>query len=157
MSDLAETLVIGRAHAKFVHCTADGTVVAEHEAWNVITKAQIDFMFLQGYATSGLGANGLNYIALSNDALTETNASTTLSTEIAANGLTRAQGTFAHTAGTSTCTIAKTFTATGAQSCQKAALFSAASVGTMGHPLSFTGVTMANTDTLAVTYTITLS
>jgi hypothetical protein len=131
-------------------------VVSVEETYNVITTAGRDFLHLQGYGTSGLGTNGLNYIALSNDTLTETSASTTLSTEIAANGLTRAQGTYAHTGGTNTTTIQKVFTATGAQSAQKAALFTASSSGTMNHALSFTQRTLANTDTLTITFTITL-
>jgi hypothetical protein len=118
----------------------------------------IDFIFSQSYnSTAAAQTNGLSWIALSNDTLTETSASTTLSTEIAANGLTRAQGTYAHTAGQSTATVAKTFTATGAQSCQKAALFSASSSGTMNHALSFTQRSLVNTDTLTITYTITIS
>ncbi len=55
--------------------------------WNVKTTAGIDFLFAQGYGSSGAQANGLVYIGLSNDALTETTASTTLSNEITGNGL----------------------------------------------------------------------
>ena len=153
---LAEGFKLGRARMNLVQMR-DGVVIAEREAWNVITKAQIDFMFQQSYKTSGLAASGLNYIALSNSSLTEDSTSTTLSGEISSNGLSRAQGTVAHTNGTSTLTVTKTFTATGAQSCQKAALFNASSSGDMGHALSFTSVTLATNDTLAVTFTITLS
>lgn len=125
--------------------------------WNVITTAGRDFLHLQGYGSSGLGANGLNYIALSNDTLTETSASTTLSTEITANGLARAQGTVAHTTGTNTSTVDKTFTcSTSAQAAQKAALFTAISVGIMNHALSFTQRSLQVGDTLEITYTITL-
>lgn len=126
-------------------------------ASNVIPTAGRDFLHVQGYGSSGLGANGLNWIGLSNDALTETTASTTLSNEIAANGLSRAQGTVAHTAGATTTTITKTFTATGTQAAQKAALFTASSGGTMCHALSFAQRTLQSGDTLAVTFTITLS
>lgn len=124
--------------------------------WNVKTTAGIDFLFAQGYGTSP-GANGLNYIALSNDTVSETSGSTTLSNEIAANGLSRAQGTYAHSAGASTATVDKTFTASGSQSAQKAALFSASSSGTMQHVLSFTQRALVTNDTLQVTFTITLS
>lgn len=134
----------------------DVILVGEDDAYNVKTTAGIDFLFAQGYSTTP-GANGLNYIALSNDTLTETSASTTLSTEIATNGLARAQGTYAHTGGASTSTVAHTFTASGAQSAQKAALFSASSAGTMNHALSFTQRALQNGDTLAVTFTITIS
>lgn len=124
---------------------------------NVKTNAGIDFLHHQGYGSSGLGTNGLNFIALSDDALTENAASTTLSTEIVANGLSRAQGTVAHTGGTTTTTISHTFTATGAQSAQKAALFTLISGGTMNHALAFTERTLQLNDTILVTFTITLS
>ena len=88
-------------------------LVGEETVHNVITNAGRDFLHQQGYATSGLGANGLNYIALSN----------------------RAQGTVTHTGGTNTTTVQKTFTASGSQAAQKAALFTAAAAGTMNHAL----------------------
>ena len=53
--------------------------------------------------------------------------------------------------------MTKTFTATGSQSAQKAALFSAASSGSMHHVLSFTQRSLVTNDQLAVTFTITLS
>lgn len=125
--------------------------------WNVKTNAGIDFLHVQGYSASP-GASGLRFIALSNDALTENAASTTLSNEIAANGLARAAGTVAHTNGTTTTTVSNTFTcATAAQAAQKAALFTAASAGTMNHALAFTQRSLQVGDQLAVTFTITLS
>jgi hypothetical protein len=125
--------------------------------YNVKTTVGIDFLFAQGYGSSP-GANGLNYIALSNDTVTETTASTTLSNEIALNGLARAQGTYAHTGGAATATIDKTFTCiTNPQAAQKAALFSAAAVGTMNHVLGFTQRSLQVNDTLQVTFTITLT
>jgi len=127
------------------------------DSLNVKTNAGIDFLHHQGYGTSGLGTNGLNWIALSDDALTENGASTTLSTEIASNGLSRAQGAVAHTGGTTTTTIAHTFTATGAQSAKKAALFTLVAGGTMNHALAFTERTLQAADTILVTFTITLS
>lgn len=128
----------------------------DEEVHNVVTNGGRDFLHTQGYGTSGLGANGLNYIALSNDTLTETSASTTLSNEIVANGLQRAQGVVSHSAGTNTTTVSKTFTATGAQSAQKAALFTASSSGTMNHALAFTQRSLQSGDQLVVTFTITL-
>lgn len=132
-------------------------IVGDETTYNVITTAGRDFLHLQGYGTTGLGANGLNYIALSNDTLTETSASTTLSTEITTNGLGRAQGTVGHTTGTNTTTVSKTFTcATSSQAAQKAALFTASSSGIMNHALAFTQRTLQVGDTLAVSFTITL-
>lgn len=127
------------------------------EVWNLITNVGRIFLHKQGYDLSGLGANGLNYIALSNDTVTETGTSTTLSNEIAANGLTRAQGTVTLPTGAGNqTTIDKTFTATGSQSAQKAALFTASSVGTMNHVLGFTQRSLILNDTLQITFTITL-
>ena len=151
-----DEIKVGRAVGLIRHIRA-GKVIWQTKVFNVKTTAGIDFLFAQGYGTSGAQANGLCYIGLSNDTLTETSASTTLSNEITTNGLARAIGTYAHTAGQSTATISKTFTATGSQSVQKAALFSASSAGTMTHVLSFTQRTLAATDQLAVTFTITLS
>lgn len=133
------------------------TVDEDEQVWNVKTTAGIDFLFAQGYSIT-TGANGLNYIALSNDTVTENSASTTLSNEIVANGLSRVIGTYAHAGGTSTCTVDKTFTcSTAPQAAQKSALFSASSSGTMNHVLGFTQRSLQIGDTLEVTYTITLS
>lgn len=146
-----------RAHGSIVW-TIGGNQYAD-EVDNLITNAGRIFLHTQGYGTTGLGTNGLNYIALSNDTATETASSTTLSTEITANGLGRAQGTVTLPTGSGTSTtIAKTFTcATASQAAQKAALFTASSAGTMCHVLSFTQRTLQIGDTLAVTFTITTS
>jgi hypothetical protein len=125
--------------------------------WNVKSLAGVDFKFAQCYGISGLGTNGLCWIALSNDSLAETTSSQTLSNEIIGNGLARAQGAFTHSAGTATCTVAYTFTATGAQSCQKSALFTASSGGVMDHANSFATKSLTNGQTLQVTFTITFS
>jgi hypothetical protein len=133
-------------------------VLWEGDAYNVKTTVGIDFVFLQAYSTTP-GVNGLNYIGLSNDTLTETSASSGLSNEIVANGLTRAQGTYAHVAGAATATVAHTFTASAGQSVRKAALFSALSGGTMNHALALPEGqrVLVATDMLAVTFTITLT
>lgn len=153
---LAEEVNLPRASALIEHRNAAGELLFSETVYNVITTAGRDFLHSQGYATSGIGSNGLNYIALSNDTLTETSASTTLSNEIAANGLTRAQGTVSHTTGTNTTTVSKVFTATGSQAAQKAALFTASSSGTMNHALAFTQRSLVTNDTLTLTFTITL-
>ena len=152
---LAEGVKVARAVGHIQHIR-DGKVIWEEKDLNVKTTAGIDFLFAQGYGTSAQ-ANGLNYIALSNDTLTETTASTTLSNEITINGLARHIGTYAHTSGTSTATVTYLFTATGAQSAQKAALFSASSSGTMNHVLAFTQRSLQTNDQLNVGFTLTLS
>ena len=165
---LEEQFVLGRASARISHKRPYdfdeklGTwlykEIDEPEiVWNVITNSGRDFLHQQGYASSGIGANGLNYIGLSNDTLTETATSTVLSNEIVLNGLIRAQGVFAHTPGTNTSTIDKTFTCTTLpQAAQKAGLFSAVTVGTGCHFLAFTQRSLQVADTLQITYTITL-
>lgn len=170
-SGLSQYVPIGRASMLVTHrrptdmvktseglfVPTDYRIVDEPElVWNLITNGGRDFLHLQGYGTSGLGSNGLNYIALSNDTVTETAASTTLSNEIAANGFSRAQGTVAHTVGTNTTTVDKTFVATGTQSAQKAALFTASSGGIMNHVLGFTQRNLVLNDTLQITFTISL-
>jgi hypothetical protein len=176
---IAEDIKLARACARIVHLRpkrdADGNpipirylapevpdldsaeIVNDETTYNVITNVGRVFLHTQGYGTSPAG-NGLNYIALSNDTLSETASSTTLSSEIAANGLSRAQGTVTLPTGAGNqTTIAKTFTcATAAQAAQKAALFTASSAGTMNHALAFTQRSLQVGDTLAVTFTITL-
>lgn len=157
MGNVTESFKLPRASAHVVHRRADGTLVSEETVYNVITTVGRDFIHTQSYGTSP-AANGLNYIALSNDTLTENSASTTLSNEIAANGLSRAIGAVAHTPGATTTTVSKTFTcATAPQAAQKAALFTASSGGTMNHALAFTQRSLQVSDTLAITFTITIS
>lgn len=129
------------------------------EVLNLITNVGRVWMHTQCYATTGMGANGLNWIALSNDTLTETATSTTLSTEITTNGLARAQGTVTLPTGSgTTTTVDKTFTcATAPQAAQKGALFTASTVGTMNHALAFTQRSLQIGDTLQTTWTLTLA
>jgi hypothetical protein len=135
---------------------ADGAEFYHHEDHNLITTAGKDFISAQIGSTTP-GGNGANYIALTNTAITPAAGDTTLSGEITTNGLARAQGTYAHTAGQSTFTVSKTFTATASQSAQAAGLFTASSAGTMMAENTFTSVSLANNDQLTITWTITLS
>lgn len=130
----------------------------EEEKLNQITNVGRVALHKQGYDTTGLLTNGFNFIGLTNTAVTPAAADTTLSGEIAANGLTRAQGTVTLPTGSGNqTTVAKTFTCTTtSQSAQAAALFTASSAGTMNHELTFTQRTLQVGDTLAVTFTITL-
>ena len=124
---------------------------------NLLTNTGRDQLHVQGYDTTGLASNGFNYIGLSNDATSPSATDTTLASELSGNGLTRAQGVYAHTTGTNTTTISNTFTYTGSsQAVQKAGLFNLSSAGVMGHETSFTQRTLFTNDTLAVTWTITL-
>ena len=167
-SGLRDFLPIGRASMTVSHKRAYdfddesglylyAEVDEPETVWNLITNAGRIFLHSQGYGTTSLSANGLNYIALSNDTVTEIATATTLTNEIAANGLTRAIGTVTLPPGSGNqTTVDKTFTATGTVSAQKAALFTASSAGTMNHVLGFTQRNLINADTLQITYTITL-
>lgn len=148
----------GREHLLRLTGEFEMREVGETETFNLITNAGRIALHKQIYDTTGLLTNGFNWIALSNDTVTETATSTTLTNEIAANGLTRAQGTVTLPTGSgNVTTVAKVFTATGTQSAQKAALFTASSAGTMNHVLSFTQRNLINTDTLTVTYSLTVA
>lgn len=170
---LLEQVPVGRARMVVTHrrptdfiCNEAGLFVPDplsykmvdepEEVWNLITNVGRDFLHVQSYGTSGIGANGLNFIALSNDTVTETAASTALSNEISANGFSRAQGAVTHTVGTNTSAIDRTFTATGSQAAQKSALFTAGAAGTMNHVLGFTQRALIIGDTLQITFTITI-
>jgi len=131
--------------------------IGEETAYNLILNAGRVQMHKQCYGTSGLGTNGFNYVAWTNDSASPAAGDTTLASEIASNGLTRAQGivTLASGSGNQT-TVDKTFNVTGTQSVQKTALFDASSSGNMQHEIAFTQRSLANGDTLEGTFTLTL-
>lgn len=132
-------------------------VLDEQEIHNLILNVGRVFVHTQAYATSGIGANGLNYVALTNDATAPAATDTTLLSEITTNGLARVQGTVVLPTGSgNVTTISHTFTASASQSAQKGALFSASSGGTMNHEALFTQRNLLTGDTLGVTFTITL-
>jgi hypothetical protein len=138
-------------------CAADPTTVFWRETThNLLTNAGKD-VIASAVSNTATQAAACNYIALTNTAITPAVGDTTLSGEIASNGLSRAQATYAHTGGTSTYTLVKTFTATATQASQAAGVFNASSSGSMCFENTYTQVTLNNTDTLTVTWTITLS
>jgi len=129
----------------------------KQEVHNLLTDAGRDFLHQQGYKTTGLGANGGNYIALSTDTNGVADAHTTLAGEITNGGLTRAQGTVTHSNGETTSTVVKTFTASATHTAvQLCGLLTAASTGTLVHEATFTSVNLENNDQLQVTWTITI-
>jgi len=157
---LADSVPNGTAECHVVHRNAAGEVLHDETVRNLIVKSGRDFAHKQCYGDAALESNGLNYIALSNDVVTEDVNSTTLSNEIITNGLSRAQGTYTHGAGTNTTTVDYVFTcAIAQQACQKAALFTLTGpppAGTMQHVLGFTQRTLEVGDTISITFTITL-
>lgn len=132
------------------------------EPMALLTSVGRDALHKQHLDTAAQPA-AFNYIALTANTTAESTASTTLTAEIATagGGLLRAQGTFAHTTGTNTSTLTKTFTANGSDSLPvtigKIGVFNASSAGTMGYEklLSPTATLSASGDNVALTYTIT--
>jgi hypothetical protein len=148
------------AHVK-VFEKEGGKLISEAWGQNLKTTAGIDFLFAQGYSAAP-GANGLNYVANSTDTtLSETAASTSMNDEIVAYGLQRAHGTYAHTAGQSTCTVTYQFTVAGYSgviTVGKCCLYSAAVGGAVTHILLLTTPQpLVNGNVFQVQFTITIS
>jgi hypothetical protein len=137
-----------------VSCALDpSTVFYTHKEHNLRTTAGGDWQSSVMGNTSAPPAT-CNYIALSNDAGAPAAGDTVVASEIATAGLSRAQGTYAHTGGTASFTVQKVFSATGTQASQKAGLLNAGSTGTLCFENTYTQVTVNNGDTLTVTWTI---
>ena len=134
-----------------------GEIFYQSQSWNLVTNAGLNWLAdIMGNTSTPSVNTQCNYIALTNTAITPAAGDTTLSGEITTNGLQRAQGTYAHTSNATTYTISKTFTATGTQSAQAGGVFTASSGGTMCFEDTFTSATLATSDTLSVTWTITI-
>jgi len=131
-------------------CASDPTTVfSKQVVHNLRTTAGGDWQASVMGNTAAPPAT-CNYIALSNDATAPNVADTAVASEIVANGLSRAQGTYAHTNGTASFTVQKVFNATGTQASQKAGLLNASSSGTLCFENTYTQVTVNNGDTLTV-------
>lgn len=134
----------------------------EGEPVALITNGGRDALHAQYLSTSAQPA-AFTYGALSANATAAAATDTTLTGEIttAGGGLLRAQMTYAHTAGTNTSTLTKTWTANGSDTLPvtlaKWASFNAASVGTMGDEslLSATVTLSSVGDSITVTFTFT--
>jgi len=138
-------------------CNADPrTLYATRQGTNLVTDAGFDVISAQ-ISGSASATAVCKYIAVTNTAITPAAGDTTLSGEISSNGLSRAAGTYAHTTGVHSFTVAKTFTATGTQASQATGLFDASSTGNLCAELTYTSVTVNNGDTLTVTWTWNLS
>ena len=124
-------------------CAADPTTLFyTHSDHNLRTNAGGDWQASVMANTSAPPAT-CNYIALSNDATAPSTSDTSVASEITTNGLARAQGTYAHTGGTSSFTVQKVFSATGTQASQKAGLLNASSSGTLCFENTYTQVTVS--------------
>jgi len=129
----------------------DGTIFYDQTFHNLRTNAGINWQYNQ---MAGTTAAVCTYIALSNDGTAPAATDTALASEITSNGLSRANGTPTHTSNATSYTVAYTFTATGAQSAQKAGLLNASSSGTLCFENTFSQVSLNSGDTLTVTWTV---
>lgn len=130
----------------------------------MLTNAGKDMIAAQ-VATTSTQPAACNYIALTANSTSPSAGDTTLTGEITTGGggLVRAQATYAHTNGTSTFTLTKTFTANGSDSLPvtiaKIGIFNASSSGTMAFEtlLSATATLTSSGDQLQLTSTVTLA
>lgn len=126
------------------------------------TDAGRDHQSRVSFDTSSSGAStyaAANYVGVTEDATGPASGDTTLTSELAVEGFTRAQGIYAHTTGTGTTTISKTFTMSGGTSrtLRHAGLFNASSSGTMAYKTAIPSApTLVSGDSMAVTWTFTL-
>lgn len=128
------------------------------------TNAGRDMISAQVGGTSAQPA-AANYIALTANNTAPNATDTVLTGEIttASGGLVRAQATYAHTTGTATYTLSKTFTANGSDvlpvTIAKTGTLNAASVGTLAFEtlLSSTATLTGSGDQLVYTDTFTVS
>lgn len=127
----------------------------------MITNAGKDFQSAQMFSTAA-GANGANYIAMTANATAPAATDTALTGEFvaASGGLNRAQATYAHTVGTGTTTLTKTFTANAndgaSNTISKNGLFNLASAGVLVLETAMPNPpALVSTDSVAVTWTQT--
>jgi hypothetical protein len=130
---------------------------------NLLTTVGRDSIHAQHLSTSAQPAT-FNYIALTANNTAASAGSTTLTGEIstAGGGLLRALSTYAHTGGTNTTTLTKTFTANGTDALPvtvaKIGVFNAATVGTLAYEtlLNATATLTTSGDNVAITETVTI-
>lgn len=136
---------------------ADGTVFYSATVHNLKTNSGVDF--ISGQISGTASTATAQWVALSTSTSSPSATDTSLPNEITTNGLGRAQGTYAHTAGTSTYTITEVFTATGAQSgIAKVGVLTVVSGGTLVYEILLgTPISMNLGDQLSVQWTVTIS
>jgi len=125
---------------------------------NLLTTDGRDFFHAQVYTNTSTGTVGANFIALTTDSSGADAGDTTLPSEITTGGLGRAIATtITHVDDSNTTTLVKTFTSSGTHTAvQMSGTFNAASSGILAHEAVFTAVTLVSSDTLQVTWTLTL-
>ena len=125
---------------------------------NLLTTDGRDFFHAQVYTNTSAGTRGANFIALTTDSTGAAAGDTTLPGEISTGGLERAVATtITHVDDSNTTTLVKTFTASATHTAvQMSGTFNAASGAILAHEAVFTAVTLVSSDTLQVTWTLTL-
>lgn len=153
--DCPDDLPFAQAIAKHFGCPI-GQPIA------LLTNGGRDAIHAQAFSTSAQPASS-NYIALTANSSAAVATDTTLTAEIttAGGGLIRAQATYAHTTGTNTTTLTKTFTANGSDSLPvtvaKVGVFNASTSGTMTFEtlMNATATYNVSGDSVALTETVT--
>lgn len=109
-------------------------------------------------ASTGTGSYAsATYIGVTANATAPATGDTTLTGEIASGTLIRAQATYAHTNGTATYTLTKTFTSDQTVTIAKIGIFNASSAGTMVFETSLNATaSLVSGDQLQITETVTL-
>ena len=126
---------------------------------NLLTNGGRDYAIAQFYTNTSAGSVGCNFIALTSDSSGADATDTALPSEITTGGLARALATtIDHTGGTNSTTLNKIFIASATHTAvQMSGTFNQLAVGgTLAHESTFTSVTLASSDTLSVTWTLTL-
>lgn len=126
------------------------------------TNAGADFQarVMGDGAAVGAGTGAMrpaDFIGLTADATAPAAASTALTGEITTGTLARAQATYAHTNGTNTYTLTKTFTSDQSVTVAKIGVFNAGTGGTLVfETLLNATATLVSGDQLQITETVTL-
>jgi len=106
------------------------------------------------------GASAVSHIAVGTGTTSPASGDTTLQTELASSGLTRASATVTNTTVTvtnDTCQATTTFTVTGTQAVTESGLFNASSGGTLLCRQTFSAINVVSGDTLQVTWKVTMA
>jgi hypothetical protein len=101
-----------------------------------------------------------DYIAVGTGTTAFAAGDTTLQTETAASGLTRAQGTVSLVTTTTTndtAQVTKTFTVSGTVAVTESGLFNASSSGTLAARQTFTAINVVSGDSLAITWKVQIT
>jgi hypothetical protein len=140
--------------------TNSATVLTVDQWWNGddttgTTPSTTAHFFIMG------GQGSARFIGVTTDTSGPATSDTVLTSEQTSNGLSRALATFAHTGGTTTFTLSKTFSATGTvANLHKGGLFTASTNAAGGIDVANTNfnadASVASGDSLALTWTWTL-